>query len=109
MEDTMIVDALRDVNNQNHIVITAEKVSKEKNVSREQQDQLALASQQKATAAQDAGKFVDEIVPVSIPQRKGDPVVFSADEYINRKTNAEALAGLCIGGGMGVAMAVERV
>jgi len=58
------------------------------------QDALALASQQKATAAQDAGKFKDEIVPVVIPQKKGDPVVFDTDEFINRKTNADALAGL---------------
>ena len=94
MADTMIVDGLWDVYNQYHMGITAENVAKEKSVSREQQDALALASQQKATAAQDAGKFVDEIVPVSIPQRKGDPVVFAADEYINRKTNADALAGL---------------
>jgi acetyl-CoA C-acetyltransferase len=58
------------------------------------QDALALASQQKAAAAQDAGKFKDEIVTVSIAQKKGDPVLFNADEFINRKTNAEALAGL---------------
>jgi acetyl-CoA C-acetyltransferase len=58
------------------------------------QDALALASQQKASAAQDAGKFKDEIVGVTIPQKKGDPLVFSADEFINKKTNAEALAGL---------------
>lgn len=66
------MDGLWDVYNQYHMGITAENVAKEKSVSREQQDALALASQQKATAAQDAGKFVDEIVPVSIPQRKGD-------------------------------------
>ncbi|WP_280192565.1 acetyl-CoA C-acetyltransferase [Delftia sp. PS-11] len=94
LADTMIVDGLWDVYNQYHMGITAENVAKEKQVSREQQDALALASQQKAAAAQDAGKFVDEIVPVVIPQRKGDPLVFAADEYINRKTNAEALAGL---------------
>jgi acetyl-CoA C-acetyltransferase len=58
------------------------------------QDALALASQQKAAAAQEAGKFVDEIVPVVIPQRKGDPVVFAADEFINKKTSADVLAGL---------------
>ena len=57
------------------------------------QDALALASQQKA-AAQDAGQFKDEIVGVTIPQKKGDPLVFAADEFINKKTNAEALAGL---------------
>ncbi|MEG1355165.1 acetyl-CoA C-acetyltransferase [Comamonas sp.] len=94
MVDTMIVDGLWDVYNQYHMGITAENVAKEKNVSREQQDALALASQQKAVAAQDAGKFKSEIVPVVIPQRKGDPVVFDADEYINRKTNADVLATL---------------
>lgn len=94
MVDTMIVDGLWDVYNQYHMGITAENVAKEKNVSREQQDALALASQQKAIAAQDAGKFKEEIVPVSIPQRKGDPVIFDTDEYINRKTNADVLATL---------------
>ena len=94
MVDTMIVDGLWDVYNQYHMGITAENVAKEKSVSREQQDALALASQQKAAAAQDAGKFKSEIVPVVIPQRKGDPVVFDADEYINRKTNADVLATL---------------
>ena len=74
--------------------ITAENVAKQFNISREMQDAFALASQQKAISAQDAGKFADEIVPVQIPQRKGEPVVFDADEYINRKTNAESLAGL---------------
>ncbi len=94
MADTMIVDGLWDVYNQYHMGITAENVAKAHNISREQQDALALASQQKATAAQEAGRFKDEIVPVVIPQRKGDPVVFDTDEYINRKTNAEALSGL---------------
>ena len=94
MVDTMIVDGLWDVYNQYHMGITAENVAKEKHVSREQQDALAAASQQKAAAAQDAGKFKGEIVPVKIPQRKGDPIVFEADEYINRKTNAEVLATL---------------
>ncbi|MBS3018597.1 Acetyl-CoA acetyltransferase [Comamonas sp. PE63] len=94
MVDTMIVDGLWDVYNQYHMGITAENVAKEKSVSRAQQDALALASQQKAAAAQDAGKFKDEIVPVNIPQRKGDPVVFDSDEYINRKTNADVLATL---------------
>jgi acetyl-CoA C-acetyltransferase len=94
MVDTMIVDGLWDVYNQYHMGITAENVAKANGITREQQDALALGSQQKAAAAQDAGKFKDEIVPVSIPQRKGDPVVFDADEFINKKTNAEALAGL---------------
>jgi acetyl-CoA C-acetyltransferase len=92
--DSMIVDGLLDVYNQYHMGITAENVAKKYSISREAQDALALGSQQKAAAAQDAGKFKDEIVPFSIAQKKGDPIVFAADEYINRKTNAEALAGL---------------
>ena len=92
--DTMIVDGLWDVYNQYHMGITAENVARLHSISREAQDALALASQQKAAAAQEAGRFKDEIVPVAIPQKKGDPVVFDNDEYINRKTNAEALAGL---------------
>jgi acetyl-CoA C-acetyltransferase len=94
MIDSMIVDGLWDVYNQYHMGITAENVAKKYGISRDMQDALALASQTKAMAAQDSGKFKDEIVPFSIPQRKGDPVVFSADEFINRKTSAEGLAGL---------------
>jgi acetyl-CoA C-acetyltransferase len=94
MVDSMIVDGLWDVYNQYHMGITAENVAKKHGIGREAQDALALASQQKAAAAQDAGRFVDEIVPVLIAQKKGDPIAFAADEYINRKTNAEALAGL---------------
>ena len=94
MIDSMIVDGLWDVYNQYHMGITAENVAKAYGISREMQDALALSSQQKAAAAQDAGKFVDEIVPFSIAQKKGDPIVFSADEFINRKSNADALAGL---------------
>ena len=92
--DSMIKDGLWDAFNDYHMGITAENVAKQFNISREMQDAFALASQQKAISAQDAGKFADEIVPVQIPQRKGEPVVFDADEYINRKTNAESLAGL---------------
>ncbi len=94
LQDTMIVDGLWDVYNQYHMGVTAENVAKEHNIDRAAQDALALGSQQKAAAAQDAGKFKDEIVTVSIPQKKGDPVQFNADEFINKKTNAEALAGL---------------
>ena len=92
--DTMINDGLWDVYNQYHMGITAENVAKQYGITREMQDALALASQQKAAAAQDAGKFKDEIVDVLIPQRKGDALVFNADEFLNRKSNAEALAGL---------------
>ena len=92
--DTMIVDGLFDVYNKYHMGITAENVAKQYDITREKQDALALGSQQKAAAAQEAGRFKDEIVPFSIAQKKGEPVVFSADEFINKKTSAEALAGL---------------
>ncbi len=94
LQDTMIVDGLWDVYNQYHMGVTAENVAKANDISRDAQDKLALGSQQKANAAQDAGKFKDEIVAVNIPQRKGDPIVFNNDEFINKKTTAEALAGL---------------
>jgi acetyl-CoA C-acetyltransferase len=94
MVDSMIVDGLWDVYNQYHMGITAENVAKKYAITREAQDALALASQQKAGAAQEAGRFKDEIVPFSIAQKKGDPIVFAADEFINKKTSAEALAGL---------------
>jgi acetyl-CoA C-acetyltransferase len=94
MIDSMIVDGLWDVYNQYHMGITAENVAKQYSITRDMQDALALASQQKAAAAQDAGKFLDEIIPFLIAQKKGDPLVFSADEFINRKSTAEVLAGL---------------
>src|SRR4029078_10428172 len=90
----MIVDGLWDVYNQYHMGVTAENVAREQGIDRAAQHALAMASQQKAAAAQEAGKFKDEIVPVSIPQKKGDPVSFDSDEFINKKTSAEALAGL---------------
>jgi len=92
--DSMIVDGLWDVYNQYHMGITAENVAKAHGITRDMQDALAVASQQKAAAAQDAGKFKDEIVPVLIPQKKGDPLVFESDEYLNRKSTLEALTGL---------------
>jgi acetyl-CoA C-acetyltransferase len=94
MIDSMIVDGLWDVYNKFHMGITAENVAKLHGITREMQDELALASQRKAAAAQDAGRFRDEIVGVTIPQKKGDALVFDTDEYLNRKTSAEALAGL---------------
>jgi acetyl-CoA C-acetyltransferase len=94
MVDSMINDGLWDVYNQYHMGITAENVAKQYDISRADQDALALASQQKAAAAQESGRFKDEIVPVVLPQKKGDPIVFDADEFINRKSTAEALAGL---------------
>jgi len=94
MIDSMIIDGLWDVYNKYHMGITAENVAKQYGIDRAQQDAFALASQQKASAAQDAGRFKEEIVPVMIAQKKGDPIAFAADEFINKKTNAEALAGL---------------
>ena len=91
--DTMIVDGLWDVYNQYHMGVTAENVAKKWGVTREQQDAFAAASQQKAEAAQKAGRFRDEIAPLTIPSRKGD-IVFADDEYIRAGTTAEALATL---------------
>jgi len=91
--DTMIVDGLWDVYNQYHMGITAENVAKKYAISRQQQDEFALASQNKAEAAQKAGKFKDEILPVEIPQKKGT-TVFDADEFIKHGTTLESLSGL---------------
>ena len=77
-----------------NMIQTADTVAKEFNVSREEQDEFALASQIKAIEAIDSGKFKDEIVPVIIPQRKGEPIVFDTDEYPKRNTNSEKLAKL---------------
>ncbi|MFO1325314.1 MAG: acetyl-CoA C-acetyltransferase [Burkholderiales bacterium] len=92
--DTMIVDGLWDVYNQYHMGVTAENVAKKHDISRAQQDEFAVASQNKAEAAQKAGKFVDEITPVMIPQRKGDPVAFATDEFVKAGTTLESIAGL---------------
>ncbi|MDC7691232.1 acetyl-CoA C-acetyltransferase [Vogesella indigofera] len=92
--DTMVADGLTDVYNQYHMGITAENVAAKYEISRDEQDALALASQNRAEAAQKAGKFADEIVPVLVPQRKGDPVAFASDEYIKVGTTAESLAKL---------------
>ncbi len=94
MIDSMIVDGLWDVYNQYHMGITAENVAKAHGITRDMQDALALGSQTKAAAAQAAGKFAAEIVDVVIPQKKGDAITFNADEFINKKTNLEALTGL---------------
>src|SRR5947208_3156616 len=92
--DTMIVDGLWDVYNQYHMGVTAENVAKEFDITREQQDAFAALSQNKAEAAQKSGRFDDEIVPVEIPQRKGDPVRFATDEFVRHGVTAESLAGL---------------
>jgi acetyl-CoA C-acetyltransferase len=92
--DSMIVDGLWDVYNQYHMGTTAENVAKQYGIPRSQQDEFAVASQNKAEAAQKAGKFKDEIVPVMIPQRKGDPVAFAADEFIKAGTTLESVTAL---------------
>ena len=91
--DTMIVDGLWDVYNQYHMGVTAENVATKWNVSRQEQDEFAAASQQKAEAAQKAGRFKDEIIPITISTRKGD-VIFDTDEFVRHGTTADALATL---------------
>lgn len=92
--DTMISDGLWDAFNDYHMGITAENLVDKYQISREQQDAFAAASQQKAAAAIEAGRFVDEITPILIPQRKGDPVAFKVDEQPRGDTSAESLAKL---------------
>ncbi len=92
--DTMVADGLTDVYNQYHMGITAENVAEKYGITREEQDALALSSQNRAEAAQKAGKFKDEIAPVLVPQRKGDPLAVDADEYIKHGATAEGLAKL---------------
>jgi acetyl-CoA C-acetyltransferase len=92
--DTMIVDGLWDVYNKYHMGTTAENVAKEFGITREQQDAFAALSQNKAEAAQKAGRFDDEIVPIAIPQRKGEPLQFNTDEFVRHGVTPEALAGL---------------
>lgn len=94
LTDSMVSDGLTDVYNKYHMGITAENIAERLSITREEQDALALQSQLKAAAAQKEGKFKDEITAVSIPQRKGDPVVFDQDEYIKAGTTAEKLAAL---------------
>jgi acetyl-CoA C-acetyltransferase len=91
--DTMIKDGLWDAFNGYHMGTTAENVAKQWQITRQQQDEFAAASQQKAEAAQKAGKFKDEIVPVTLKTRKGD-VVIDKDEYIKSGVTVEGIAGL---------------
>ncbi len=94
MIDTMISDGLWDAFNDYHMGITAENLAEKYEISREAQDAFAASSQQKAIAAIKAGRFVDEITPILIPQRKGDPLSFATDEQPRAGTTAEALAKL---------------
>lgn len=94
MQDSMIVDGLWDAFNNYHMGITAENIAKEYDISRDEQDAFAAATQQKVEAAQGENKFADEIVPVEIPQRKGDPIVFDTDEFPKAGVTAEGLGKL---------------
>jgi len=92
--DSMILDGLTDSFNNYHMGITAENIAEQWNISREDQDMFALESQRRAEVAQSSGRFADEIVPVSIPQRKGDPIIFDADEFPKHGLKLEKLSAL---------------
>ena len=94
MVDSMITDGLWDAFNDYHMGITAENLVEQYNLTREQQDAFAAASQQKASAAIEGGRFVDEITPILIPQRKGEPLSFATDEQPRADTSAAALGKL---------------
>ncbi|KGN79096.1 acetyl-CoA acetyltransferase [Porphyromonadaceae bacterium COT-184 OH4590] len=92
--DSMIKDGLTEAFSHVHMGMTAENIAERWNITREEQDQFALASQQRCEAAQKAGRFKDEIVPVVIPQKKGDPKIFDTDEFPRAGTTLDALAKL---------------
>ena len=94
MVDSMIVDGLWDVYNQYHMGTTAENVAKEFSISREKQDEFAVASQNKAEAAHKAGRFKDEILPLPIPQKKGEPIQFANDEFIRNGATIESMTSV---------------
>lgn len=94
MVDAMVNDALTDAFNRYHMGITAENIAEQWALTRDMQDEFAVNSQMKAEAAIKAGKFKDEIVPVVIPQRKGDPIVFDTDEFPRFGTTVDKLAKL---------------
>jgi acetyl-CoA C-acetyltransferase len=92
--DTMIQDGLWCAFNDIHMGITAENIAEKYDISREEQDTFAAGSQQKTEAAQNEGRFAEEIVPVEVPQRRGDPVVFDRDEFPRAGTTSEGLGKL---------------
>ncbi|WP_312700322.1 acetyl-CoA C-acetyltransferase [Sedimentibacter sp.] len=92
--DYMVYDGLTDVYNQYHMGITAENIAEQWGLTREEQDRIAVQSQNRAEEAQKSGKFKEEIVPVEIPQRKGDPIVVDTDEYPKHGTTMEKMAKL---------------
>lgn len=91
MQDSMLSDGLMCAFNNYHMGVTAENIAKKYDISREAQDEFAASSQNKTEAAINAGKFKDEIVPVEIPQRKGEPVIFDTDEFPKAGVTAESL------------------
>lgn len=94
MVDVMINDGLWDAFNNYHMGMTAENIAEKYGITREMQDELSYNSQMRAVAAIETGKFKDEIVPISIPQRKGDPKIFDTDEFPRASTTPEGLAKL---------------
>ncbi len=94
LQDTILLDALTDAFEGVHMGITAERIAAEKGYTREQLDEFSVGSQAKAQAAVESGRFKEEIVPVSIPQRKGEPVIVDTDEYPKFGTTVESLAKL---------------
>ncbi len=94
LQDSMIVDGLWDAFNSYHMGITAENIAEQFGISRDAQDDFAAATQAKTAAAQASERFADEIVPISIPQRKGDPLIFARDEYPRAATTADSLGKL---------------
>ena len=94
LQDTMLVDGLWDAFNSYHMGITAENIASQFDISRDEQDNFAAATQAKTAAAQEAERFADEIVPISIPQKKGEPLIFARDEYPRAATTADSLAKL---------------
>ncbi|GAB5414966.1 MAG: acetyl-CoA C-acetyltransferase [Congregibacter sp.] len=94
LKDSMLTDGLTDAFNHYHMGVTAENIASDFDISREDQDRFAAGSQARAAKAIAEDRFASEIVPVSIPQRRGDPVMFAADEYPRASTTEETLAGL---------------
>ena len=94
MVDSLVNDGLLDVFNNIHMGVTAENLAQKYNITRQQQDEFAVASQNKTEAAIAAGKFADEIIPVSVPQRKGQPLMFDQDEFPRKDTTLEGIAKL---------------
>ena len=94
LDDTMIRDGLWDAFNQYHMGVTAENLAEKYSISRQEQDEFAAQSQQRAVAAMEAGHFRDQIIPIEVPQRKGDPVSVDTDEHPKAGTTAEGLAKL---------------